>query len=100
MFCFSHLPFPRTPPQVVGRLATKLATLVAGKHKPTYLPNVDDGDSVVVLNVDKVKFTGNKWAQKLYRSHSGYPGGLKEVGSSAPRHLCCLPLPPQLPTIK
>eukprot|EP01094_Clydonella_sp_ATCC50884_P005162 TRINITY_DN14124_c0_g1_i1.p2 TRINITY_DN14124_c0_g1~~TRINITY_DN14124_c0_g1_i1.p2 ORF type:complete len:219 (-),score=54.73 TRINITY_DN14124_c0_g1_i1:108-764(-) len=64
---------------VVGRLADKVATLLQGKYKPVVNKSVDTGDFVVVTNVDKVQFTGNKWRQKLYRWHTGYPGGLKEV---------------------
>src|SRR4051812_14825554 len=62
---------------VVGRLATVLARVVTGKHKPIYTKNADTGDFVVVLNADKVVFTRNKWEGKLYRDHSGYVGGLK-----------------------
>ena len=64
--------------QVVGRLATKLATLLMGKHRPTYTPHVDTGDFVVVTNVEKVRFTGRKWQTKIYQRYSGYPGGLRE----------------------
>lgn len=63
--------------QVVGRLATVIARVITGKHKPTYTKHADTGDFVVVLNADKVVFTRNKWNGKLYRSHSDYPGGLK-----------------------
>lgn len=61
-----------------GRLASEVAKVLSGKNKPTYSPSVDTGDYVVVINVDKVKFTGNKLQQKFYRYHTGYPGGLKE----------------------
>jgi large subunit ribosomal protein L13 len=64
--------------QTVGRLAAQVASLLKGKHKPTYRPNGDCGDNVVIINAEKVKFTGNKWDDKLYRWHSGYPGGLKQ----------------------
>jgi large subunit ribosomal protein L13 len=64
--------------QTVGRLATQVAVLLKGKHKPTYRPNGDCGDIVVIINADKVTFTGNKWNDKLYRWHTGYPGGLKQ----------------------
>lgn len=64
--------------QVVGRLASQIATILQGKDKPTFQPNRDDGDVVVVVNADKVELTGRKWDQKLYRWHTGYPGGLKE----------------------
>ena len=60
--------------QVVGRLATKIATLLMGKHRPTYTPHVDTGDYVVVINAEKVVFTGNKWEQKRYTWYTGWPG--------------------------
>ena len=63
--------------QVVGRLATVIARVVTGKHKPTYSRHADAGDFVVILNADKVVFTRNKWEGKLYRDHSGWVGGLK-----------------------
>lgn len=63
----------------VGRLATEIATILRGKHKPEFTPHVDTGDFVVVTNVEKVVFTGNKLQKKLYRRHTGHPGGLKEV---------------------
>lgn len=65
--------------QVLGRLATKAARLLIGKDKPVFTPYLDSGDHVVVINADKVKMTGNKLEQKVYHSHSGYPGGLKAV---------------------
>ncbi len=64
---------------VLGRLATKAAMLLMGKHKPTYTPFIDTGDHVVIVNADKVRLTGRKEDQKIYRTHSGYPGGLKET---------------------
>ena len=64
--------------QTVGRLATQIAPLLKGKHKPTYKPNKDMGDHVVIVNAEKVNFSGQKWNKKLYRWHTGYPGGLKE----------------------
>ena len=64
---------------VLGRLASKVAQILKGKHKPQYTPHVDTGDFVIVVNADKVRVTGNKATQKAYFSHSGYPGGLKEV---------------------
>ena len=64
--------------QVLGRLATLTARLLQGKHKPTYTPFLDTGDFVVVVNAAKVKLTGRKEDQKLYRRHSGYEGGLRE----------------------
>src|SRR5258708_9338658 len=64
---------------VLGRLATKVARILIGKDKPSFTPYLDSGDHVVVINADKVRMTGNKVEQKVYYSHSGYPGGLKEV---------------------
>jgi large subunit ribosomal protein L13 len=64
--------------QTLGRLATRIATLLEGKHKATYSPHLDSGDHVVVVNAAKVKVTGNKLIQKTYYRHSNYPGGLKE----------------------
>jgi large subunit ribosomal protein L13 len=62
---------------VVGRLAAQIAPILMGKHRPTYTPHIDTGDYVIVTNVDKVVFTGNKWQQKEYARYSGYPGGHK-----------------------
>jgi large subunit ribosomal protein L13 len=62
---------------VLGRLATQVATLLRGKHKPTFAPHVDNGDFVIVINADKVALTGSKREQKLAYHHSGYPGGLR-----------------------
>jgi large subunit ribosomal protein L13 len=64
---------------VLGRLATEVAKLLRGKHKPTYTPFLDTGDNVIVINASKVVLTGKKLDDKLYRHHSSYPGGLKEV---------------------
>jgi large subunit ribosomal protein L13 len=64
--------------RVLGRVATRAARLLQGKHKATYTPFLDTGDHVVVVNAAKVKLTGGKEDQKMYRRHSGYPGGLKE----------------------
>jgi large subunit ribosomal protein L13 len=64
---------------VLGRLATRVATVLRGKHKPIFTPHVDTGDFVIVVNADKVKLTGRKREQKTYYRHSGYPGGIKEV---------------------
>lgn len=64
---------------VLGRLATQIASVLRGKHKPVYTPSVDTGDFVIVLNADKIALTGNKLAGKVYYSHSGFPGGLKEA---------------------
>src|SRR5690349_21105841 len=63
---------------VVGRLAAQLAPILMGKHRPTYTPHIDTGDCVIVTNVDKVVFTGEKWRQKSYQRYSGYPGGQRE----------------------
>ena len=65
--------------QTLGRLATRIATVLRGKHKPIYTPHVDCGDYVVVVNADKVRVTGRKLEQKMYHRHSGYPGGLTSV---------------------
>ena len=62
----------------LGRLATKVATVLKGKHKATFTPHIDCGDFVIVVNADKVKLTGNKLMDKKYYNHSGYPGGLRE----------------------
>src|SRR5437762_2600028 len=64
---------------VLGRLATKVARMLIGKDKPSFTPYLDSGDHVVVINADKIRLTGNKIEQKVYHSHSGYPGGLKAV---------------------
>ncbi len=65
--------------KIVGRLATKIATILRGKHKPSFTPHVDTGDFVIVVNAEKVKFTGNKLDQKKYYKHTGYMGGIKET---------------------
>src|SRR5205814_8431971 len=65
--------------QVLGRLATKVARVLIGKDKASFTPYLDSGDHVVIINADKIRLTGNKIEQKVYYSHSGYPGGLKEV---------------------
>lgn len=65
--------------QIVGRMSTKIATVLRGKHKPSYTPHVDTGDYVIVINADKVRFTGSKMAQKEYITFSGYPGGQKKT---------------------
>ena len=64
--------------KTLGRLATKIADLLRGKGKPTFSPHIDCGDYVIVVNADKIKLSGNKWEQKKYYRHSGYPGALKE----------------------
>lgn len=65
--------------QVLGRLASKVASILRGKNKPEYTPNVDCGDFVIIINCKDIKLTGKKLEQKLYRYHTGYIGGLKEV---------------------
>lgn len=62
---------------IVGRMSTKIADILRGKHKASYTPHVDTGDNVIVINADKVRFTGSKWAQKEYITYSGYTGGQK-----------------------
>ena len=62
----------------LGRVATKAATILRGKHKATFTPHIDCGDYVIIVNADKVKLTGNKLDQKMYYNHSGFPGGLRE----------------------
>ncbi|MEO9967504.1 MAG: 50S ribosomal protein L13 [Reichenbachiella sp.] len=64
--------------KVLGRLASEVAKMIRGKHKPGFTPNTDCGDNVVVINSDKVKMTGKKWTDKKYISHTGYPGGQRE----------------------
>lgn len=64
---------------VVGRLASKVAKLLRGKYKPNYTPHVDCGDNVIIVNADKVRLTGNKWNDRVFFYHSGYPGGRKDV---------------------
>ena len=64
---------------VLGRLASKVARILRGKHKPNYTPHVDCGDNVIIINADKVKLTGNKWNDRVFFYHSGYPGGRKDV---------------------
>ena len=65
--------------QILGRLASKVAHILRGKHKPIFTPHVDTGDHVIVINADKIRVTGNKPTQKFYHRYSGYPGGLKSV---------------------
>ena len=67
--------------QVLGRLATKVATLLSGKHKAGYAPFLITGDHVVIINADKIRLTGQKLDQKIYYRHTGYPGGLKQVSA-------------------
>lgn len=65
--------------KTLGRLAAKVATLLRGKHKPTFTPHVDTGDHVVIVNAEKIVLTGNKMESKTYSTHSGFPGGLKTL---------------------
>lgn len=91
--------------QVLGRLATEVATVLRGKNKPTYTPHVDCGDYVIVLNAAKIELTGDKWLDKKYYSHSHYPGGLrtknaKEMLESFPERLIELAVKGMLPKTK
>jgi large subunit ribosomal protein L13 len=63
--------------KVLGRLAAEVATVLRGKHKPQFTPHMDTGDFVIIVNAEKIKLTGKKWAQKTYYRHTGYPGGLR-----------------------
>src|SRR5689334_5134605 len=72
--------------QVLGRLATKVARMLIGKDKPSFTPYLDSGDHVVVINADRVRMTGNKVEQKIYYSHSRYPGGKGSAGEAVARH--------------
>jgi large subunit ribosomal protein L13 len=67
----------------LGRLSTAIAERLTGKHKPTYTPFLDTGDHVIVVNADKVHLTGRKLQQKIYRRHTGYPGGLREISAES-----------------
>ena len=67
--------------KTLGRLAARVAGILRGKHRPTFTPNVDLGDHVVIVNAEKIHLTGNKMKDKLYRHHSGYPGGLKTASA-------------------
>ncbi len=69
----------------LGRLASEVATLLRGKHKPTYTPHVDTGDHVIIINAEKIELTGNKINDKKYYRHSGFPGGLKERNANEMR---------------
>lgn len=61
--------------QILGRMASEVAKMIRGKHKPAYTPHVDCGDNVIVINADKIRLTGSKWTDKQYVRHTGYPGG-------------------------
>jgi len=67
--------------RVLGRLATQVALILTGKVKPVYTPFIDTGDHVIIINAEKVRLTGNKLQDKMYRRHSGYPGGLREISA-------------------
>src|SRR5262245_66269114 len=67
--------------QVVGRLAVRIASILRGKHRPEYTPHIDTGDFVIVVNAEKIKFTGKKWQSKSYQHYTRYPGGLKIVSA-------------------
>ncbi|ABB30849.1 50S ribosomal protein L13 [Geobacter hydrogenophilus] len=67
--------------KVLGRMATEIANILRGKKKPIYTPSVDTGDFVVVVNAEKIQLTGNKLADKMYYSHSGFPGGIKSIAA-------------------
>jgi|SRR5260370_31684586 large subunit ribosomal protein L13 len=90
---------------VLGRLASKAAMLLMGKTKPIYTPFLDTGDHVIVINAEKVRLTGNKEEQKVYRHHSGFPGGLKEsqakkVRATRPQKMIELAISGMLPKNK
>jgi large subunit ribosomal protein L13 len=89
--------------QVVGRLASRIARILRGKHKPTYTPHVDTGDFVIVVNADKARFTGRKEQQKTYHAYSGYPGGARhespeEVRAKKPESIMEKAVKGMLPT--
>ena len=91
--------------EVVGRLATRIATVLRGKHKPDYTPHVDTGDFVIVINADKVRFTGSKMDDKEYQRYTGYPGGLrrrtaKEMLAKRPEMVMELAIKGMLPKTK
>lgn len=71
--------------KTLGRLATEVATLLRGKHKPTYTPNVDTGDHVIIVNAAKIELTGNKLQDKMYYRHSGFAGGIKATNAAEMR---------------
>jgi large subunit ribosomal protein L13 len=91
--------------KTLGRLASRIAILLRGKHKPIFTPHVDTGDYVIVVNAGKVSLTGKKWKEKLYIHHSGYPGGLKttnaeKVRERFPRRLIMMAVQGMLPKTK
>lgn len=71
--------------KTLGRLATKVATILMGKHRPEYTPHVDTGDFVIIINAEKVRMTGNKWSAKQYDWYTGYPGGYKSLSAEKMR---------------
>ena len=87
----------------LGTLAVRIAKALSGKHKPTWTPHIDDGDHVVVINADKIELGGDKWNQKVYHRHSGFPGGLRtetaqEVRTKYPERLIERAVRGMLPT--
>lgn len=92
--------------QVVGRLATKLATVLQGKHRPEYTPHVDTGDYIVVINAEKIRVTGsNKRAQRVYKNYTGYPSGQKittmeEMFAKKPEHVLTAAVQRMMPKTK
>jgi large subunit ribosomal protein L13 len=91
--------------QTLGRMASNIASILKGKHKPTYTPHLDTGDHVVVINIDKVKVTGKKLDQRIYFRHSMYPGGasytaMKDIMSTRPERLLMLAVKGMLPKTK
>ena len=66
----------------MGRLASKVAKLIRGKHKPNFTPHVDCGDNVIVINAEKIQLTGKKWTDKIYMRHTGYPGGQRTLSAT------------------
>lgn len=67
--------------KILGRLASRVASVLRGKHKPTFTPNVDTGDHVVIINAEHIRLTGDKFRSKIYHRHTGYPGGLKSLSA-------------------
>jgi len=91
--------------KALGRLASRVALLLRGKHKPTFAPHQDTGDFVVVINAQKVTLTGKKWKEKIYTHHSGYPGGLKmasaeKIAEKKPERLITMAVQGMLPKNK
>jgi len=89
--------------KTLGRFASEIAKILRGKHKPSYTPNVDTGDGVIVINVEKIKVTGSKEARKVYRKHTGWLGGLKETPyremlKKKPEHILMHAVKGMLPT--